>query len=155
MEQHSIEDIERGKRLRKLRRDLDWTQQDLASKINRTFHAISKYENGIALSKDVVYRLAQVLGTTEDYILTGNESKKVGSSTKLETKATASSDSEPSTISILKKLDLLMNEANRELIDSIKSDFLQIMEQYEAHKEKYIKVLEDRSKLMDILNSKL
>lgn len=82
MKNQSTTDEERGSRLRKLRRSKDWTQQELAEKINRSFHAISKYEQGLPLSKDVVYRLAEVLGTTENYILKGIESRKENNHTE-------------------------------------------------------------------------
>lgn len=70
---HSEHDNDRGKRIRHLRRNLDWTQSDLAESINRTTSAISKIESGQPMSKDTLYRLSEVLKTTEHYFLNGEK----------------------------------------------------------------------------------
>ena len=72
MSDYSQHNPERGKRIRKIRREKDWSQKELAEKINRTFSAISKFESGEPMGKDTLFRLSQVLGTSEAFLLSGN-----------------------------------------------------------------------------------
>lgn len=71
MKNHSIHDVDRGKRLKKLRQEKDWNQAELAERINKTFSAISKFESGHSMSKATLQLLVQIFGVTQEYILNG------------------------------------------------------------------------------------
>ena len=58
------------KRLRDLREDNDWTQQQLADRLAISRSAYSAYENGAnAPPIEVLLRLADIYNTSVDYIL--------------------------------------------------------------------------------------
>lgn len=60
-------------RLESLRKEKKINQSDLAKKIGLTQQTISSYEKGkIRPSMDILYRLAEELGVTSDYLLNGN-----------------------------------------------------------------------------------
>ena len=67
-----------GTRLRNLRIGLNLTQDEAAAEINVSKQAISKWENGHGLP-DVssLSALAELYGTTIDYLLTGEEKVKI------------------------------------------------------------------------------
>ena len=61
------------------RRELGMTQQHLADKLNVSFQAVSKWENGTAYPNiEILYDLAIVLDVTVDEILSGNKKETVG-----------------------------------------------------------------------------
>lgn len=61
------------------RRELGMTQQHLADKLNVSFQAVSKWENGTAYPNiEILYDLAIVLDVTVDEILSGNRKETVG-----------------------------------------------------------------------------
>ena len=61
---------ETGKRIRELRIGLSMSQSDLADRVGVAQNTISQYENGLSeLSMAVLFRIAQALETTSDYLL--------------------------------------------------------------------------------------
>ena len=57
-------------RLRELREDRDWTQQDVADKIGVHFTTVSKWEIGTnALTDELIMRFCDLYGVTSDYLL--------------------------------------------------------------------------------------
>ncbi|MGB5987661.1 MAG: helix-turn-helix transcriptional regulator [Desulfobacterales bacterium] len=63
-------------RLRRLRRDRDWSQGQLAHKVGIDVQRISKYERGISNPPlETLARIARVFGVSLDYLLTGKSSK--------------------------------------------------------------------------------
>jgi transcriptional regulator with XRE-family HTH domain len=63
-------------RLRRLRRDRDWSQGQLANKVGIDVQRISKYERGISNPPlETLARIARVFGVSLDYLLTGKSSK--------------------------------------------------------------------------------
>ena len=67
-----------GNRLKDLRMKYGLTQEEVADKICVTKQAVSKWENGLSLP-DVaaLSSLAELYGTTVDYLLTGEENVRV------------------------------------------------------------------------------
>lgn len=63
-------------RLRRLRRERDWSQGQLAKKVGIDIQRISKYERGLSNPPlEVLACMAQVLGVSVDYLLMGKSSK--------------------------------------------------------------------------------
>ncbi|KKN16213.1 hypothetical protein LCGC14_0978060 [marine sediment metagenome] len=61
-----------GDRVLKLRKRLGLTQQDIADLLGTTPQHISRLEKGFGgLGSDLLVRMAQELGVTTDYLLTG------------------------------------------------------------------------------------
>lgn len=59
-----------GERIRQLRKERGWSQNDLAEKLGVDPGQISRYENGhIAPSADAIVRLAEALDVSCDYLL--------------------------------------------------------------------------------------
>lgn len=70
---------ELGDRIAKLRRTLGWSQSDLASRVGCKPAQISKYErNAYEPGLSALTRLAALLGTSTDYLLTGREAPPAG-----------------------------------------------------------------------------
>lgn len=70
--------IEIGNRLRKLLEINNMTQAELAKKMDTTTATLSRYVTGKRQPKgEIVAKMAYLLNTTSDYILTGNEDNKV------------------------------------------------------------------------------
>ncbi|GAB4374366.1 MAG: hypothetical protein Kow0042_18890 [Calditrichia bacterium] len=57
--------------LRRLMREHNWTQKDLADTLQISQPAISLYLQGRMPPADVLYRIAQLGGTTVEWLLTG------------------------------------------------------------------------------------
>ena len=63
-----------GDRIARLRRALRWSQANLAMKVGVKPSQISKYErNAYEPRLDTLSRIAAVLGTSTDYLITGKE----------------------------------------------------------------------------------
>ncbi len=59
-----------GKKIKELRIEEGWTQDQLAKMINTTQEQISKYEKeALDLNTDMLVRFAKVFGVTTDYLL--------------------------------------------------------------------------------------
>jgi transcriptional regulator with XRE-family HTH domain len=62
-----------GERIRKLRKDLELTQNYLAEKAGITYVQIGRYERkGAIPSADVLAKIADTLNTTSDYLMNGD-----------------------------------------------------------------------------------
>ena len=62
-----------GNRVKQLRRQRQWTQKELAEKLNLLSSQVNKYESGLNIpSIDKLIQLAQIFGISLDYLLTGN-----------------------------------------------------------------------------------
>lgn len=58
-----------GERLKELRKNKNWTQQQLANKIELSKTVISKYENNIQMpTLDTLIKLAAIFNVSMDYI---------------------------------------------------------------------------------------
>jgi transcriptional regulator with XRE-family HTH domain len=66
-----------GERLKQLRRELGWSQADLAAKIGADAGQISRYENGhMTPSAEAVAKLAEVLDVSADYLLIDSSTRR-------------------------------------------------------------------------------
>lgn len=67
-----------GARLKQLRKQKEWTQKELAGKVDVRSSQLNKYESGIHTPPvDKLLLLAEVLDTSVDYLLTGDASEDV------------------------------------------------------------------------------
>ena len=67
-----------GQRIQTLRRKRKWNQEQLAASAGVTRMQIGRYERDIHEPRpDVLGRLAQALGTTTDFLITGQDPKSV------------------------------------------------------------------------------
>lgn len=63
-----------GKFILKKRKEIGFTQQQLADRLRISYQAVSKWENGTAYPNiEILYDLALALGVTVDEVLSGNE----------------------------------------------------------------------------------
>lgn len=63
-----------GERIKELRLQRGLTQQTLADKVNMTYVQIGRYERGGTMpGGDALNKLADVLGTTTDYLMNGDQ----------------------------------------------------------------------------------
>lgn len=63
-----------GARIARLRRSKQWTQRQLAAKLGIRNTSLSKYERGVyELRVDMLGAVAEALGTSVDFLLTGRE----------------------------------------------------------------------------------
>ncbi|MDR1100785.1 MAG: helix-turn-helix domain-containing protein [Clostridiales bacterium] len=63
-----------GERIKAKRKELNLTQEDLASKLGVTFQAVSKWENDTSIPDiSLLPKIAKALNTTYDYLLDGLE----------------------------------------------------------------------------------
>lgn len=61
-----------GARIKQLRKQRGWQQKELADKLDVRFSQLNKYESGLhAPPLEKLVLLAEVLGTTVDFLLTG------------------------------------------------------------------------------------
>lgn len=57
-------------RLRELREEKEWTQQELGAKLNLTNTTINRYENGYRQpDPETLNKLAEIFGVSTDYLL--------------------------------------------------------------------------------------
>lgn len=74
-----LDSIKIGNFIMTKRKELGMTQQQLADKLNISFQAVSKWENGTTYPNiDILYDLAIALNVTTDEILTGSEKEEDG-----------------------------------------------------------------------------
>ena len=74
-----IDSSRMGRFIVEKRKALGLTQQQLAAKLNVSFQAVSKWENGTAFPNiEILKELATVLEVTADEILTGSEKEENG-----------------------------------------------------------------------------
>ena len=66
-----------GKRIAELRKERQWTQQELAEKIYVTDKAVSKWEQGLGCPElSTMIELSKIFGVSTDYLLKGEEYEK-------------------------------------------------------------------------------
>ncbi len=66
--------MELGQRIKLKRKELNLTQEDLANKLDVTYQAVSKWENGTSLPEiQLLNKIAKSLNTTYDFLLDGVE----------------------------------------------------------------------------------
>lgn len=64
---------ELGTRIKALRKAKHWSQKELGAALGIRFQQLNKYESGLNTPPiDMLVKLADALGTTVDYLLTGN-----------------------------------------------------------------------------------
>lgn len=71
-----------GKRILKLRKDLNLSQKELADKVGITEASLSRYENNLREPKaEIIAKISEVLGCSTDYLLgrTDNKNKCIKS----------------------------------------------------------------------------
>lgn len=62
-----------GARLKGLRKQKGWAQKELAGLVGIRFQQLNKYESGLNIPPaEMLVKLADALGVTVDYLLTGN-----------------------------------------------------------------------------------
>lgn len=72
-----------GARIQELRKELKLSQTDLATQIGVSKSQMIRYESkGGQPTADVLNKLAEVLGTTADYLLNGNMNEKASQTIK-------------------------------------------------------------------------
>ena len=65
-----------GDKIKELRKENNWSQDDLAEKINSEKSHISKYETGKLIpSPAIILKLAEVFNVSSDYLLTDKQVK--------------------------------------------------------------------------------
>ncbi len=78
--------MELHKRIKKLRLEREWTQQDLADRIGVKQKQISSYETGISKpSTDVLIKMAEIFEVSVDSLLTGLE-RQIRTNNKIQDK---------------------------------------------------------------------
>lgn len=81
-ENQTMENI--GARVRECRKNMRFTQKQLASMINRTESSINKYERGvIEIPLEVLHNIAEVLEVDENYLLFGQTASSDNSVAKI------------------------------------------------------------------------
>jgi len=66
-----------GTRLKNLRKQKRWSQKELAAKVDLRFQQLNKYESGLNMPPaEMLISLADALGTSVDYLLTGNPAEE-------------------------------------------------------------------------------
>lgn len=67
-----------GTRVKQLRKQKDWSQKRLANQIDIRYQLLNKYEGGQHIPPvETLIKLAEALGTTIDFLLTGNPSEEI------------------------------------------------------------------------------
>ena len=67
-----------GARVKQLRKNQGWSQKQLAGQLHIRFQLLNKYEGGQHIPPpETLIKLASVLGTTVDYLLTGNPQQEL------------------------------------------------------------------------------
>lgn len=62
-----------GARLKALRKQKGWAQKELAAQVEIRFQQLNKYESGLNIPPaEMLIKLADALGVTVDFLLTGN-----------------------------------------------------------------------------------
>jgi transcriptional regulator with XRE-family HTH domain len=66
-----------GQRIKQLRKQRNWTQKELATKIDVRFPQLNKYEGGLHTPPmEKLIKMAEVFDTTIDFLLTGDRSEQ-------------------------------------------------------------------------------
>ena len=112
MENHSI-----GKTIAELRKAKEWTQVELAERLNISDKAVSKWESEAGYPEITMFpRLADLFGVSIDYLMTGKEVQP-----EIITMSKAELCAKNDDITLLKEIDFSQkDESNKCLIDYIK-----------------------------------
>jgi transcriptional regulator with XRE-family HTH domain len=106
-----------GVRLKDLRKQKRWSQKELAAKVDIRFQQLNKYASGLNTPPaEMLVKLADTLGTTVDYLLTGNlvEDNPLGN-TRLFQRIRAVEHFEPEDQeAIIKLIDAMIAKQRRE-----------------------------------------
>lgn len=63
-----------GARVKQLRKHAEWSQKDLATKLDTSLPQLNKYEGGFSMPPaEKLLQLAEIFDTTVDYLLTGDQ----------------------------------------------------------------------------------
>jgi len=74
---------ELGKRIQELRKQHNISQNELADRVNVSKAQMSRYEvKGVQPPADILNKIAEVLGTSVDYLINGNTDEKAKASLK-------------------------------------------------------------------------
>ena len=66
-----------GSRIKQLRKQMGWTQKELANRIDGSYQQLNKYKSGIHTPPlDKLVQLAEALDTTTDYLIIGEQSEE-------------------------------------------------------------------------------
>ena len=66
-----------GQRIKQLRKQRNWTQKELANKIDVRFPQLNKYESGLHTPPmEKLVKMAEVFDTTIDFLFTGDRSEQ-------------------------------------------------------------------------------
>lgn len=112
MENHSI-----GKTIAELRKAKEWTQVELAERLNISDKAVSKWESEAGYPEITMFpRLANLFGVSIDYLMTGKEVQP-----EIITMSKAELCAKNDDVTLLKEIDFSQkDESNKCLIDYIK-----------------------------------
>lgn len=67
-----------GERIKQLRKQQDFTQQDLADKVGVTYIQIGRYETGKSnASAEILQKIANALATTTDFLMSGGNAQQL------------------------------------------------------------------------------
>lgn len=112
MENHSI-----GKTIAELRKAKEWTQVELAERLNISDKAVSKWESEAGYPEITMFpRLADLFGVSIDYLMTGKEVQP-----EIITMSKAELCAKNDDVTLLKEIDFSQkDESNKCLIDYIK-----------------------------------
>ena len=65
-----------GLRIKKRAKELGYTVDSLAEKMNIEYATVSRIYRGLSVKIEYIYELSEILGVSTDYLLKGNESDK-------------------------------------------------------------------------------
>lgn len=65
-----------GLRIKKRAKELGYTGDSLAEKMNIEYATVSRIYRGLSVKIEYIYELSEILGVSTDYLLKGNESDK-------------------------------------------------------------------------------
>ncbi len=100
-----------GARLKELRKQREWTQKELASKLGVRFSHLNKYEGGWHIPPaDKLVQMAETLDVTIDYLLTGDgaEEKPLHNTRLLERFRALEAASQEDRETVIKLIDALI-----------------------------------------------
>jgi transcriptional regulator with XRE-family HTH domain len=114
-----------GARLKALRKDKRLSQKELAAPLGVRYQLLNKYESGLNTPPaEMLVKLADALGTSVDYLLTGNplDEAKLGSSRLYRRFLALEGLAEPDREAIIKVIDaMVVKHQTRQIVEEIGS----------------------------------
>ncbi len=114
-----------GGRIKTLRKDKKLSQKELAAPIGARYQLLNKYESGLVTPPaEMLVKLADALGTSVDYLLTGNplDEAKLGSSRLYRRFQALEGLAEGDREAIIKVIDaMVIKHQTRQMVDEISS----------------------------------